>query len=144
MKTGSVIATWQAPAPAGQGGRRGQARGWNQWSVGVREALLGFGIGALVSVGLYMRLTAHMTPPQLTRVAIPETAGGGVDIDLALGGEPGVLADERAPPGLPPARLDAVAQMLDADLGDEGIPVDRQQIDTALRDDPTLADAILE
>jgi hypothetical protein len=110
----------------------------------VREALLGFGIGALVSVWLFMHSTAHMTPPQLTRVAIPGTAGGGVDIDVALRGEPGVLADERALPGLPPARLDEVAQMLDADLGDEGIPVDRKELETALRDDPTLADAILE
>ncbi len=144
MKAGSVIAKWPAPAPAGQGGRRAQARGWNPWSGGVREALLGFGIGALISVGFFMHSTARLTPPQPTRVAMPGTAGAGVGIDVALRGEPGMLADERAPLGLPAARLDEVVQMLDADLGDEGIPVDRQELETALRDDPTLASAMLQ
>ncbi len=110
----------------------------------MREALLGFGIGGLVSVGLFIHSTARMTAPQLTQMAIPGTADASIGIDVALRGEPGVFVAGLAPPGMPPARLDDVVQLLDADLGDAGIPVDRQQIETALRDDPTLAGAILE
>lgn len=144
MKTGTVIETWQPPAPAGPGGRRGQARGRNKRSSGVREALLGFGIGGLVSVGLVMHSTARLTPPQLTRAAILGMTSDSGGVDVAHRDGSGNLVAGRAPLSLPPARLDEVAQMLDADLGDEGIPVDRQELEAALRDDPTLADAILE
>ena len=144
MKTGSVIETWQLPAPAGLGGRRGPARGWNKRSSGVREALLGFGIGGLVSVGLFLHPTARLTPPQLTRAATLGMTSDSLGVDVARRDGSGILVAGRALLSPPPARLDDVVQMLDADLGDEGIPVDRQQIDTALHDDPTLADAILE
>jgi hypothetical protein len=108
--------------------------------------LLAFSIGGLVSAGLVMHSTARMTPGEFTQPANLMTASDAVGVDAAPHGEPGVFSSGGAPLNRPqpPSRLDEVLQVLDADLGDEGIPVDRQEIEAALRADPALAGAILE
>lgn len=57
--------------------------------------------------------------------------------DVSKGPEP-IAAPARAPV----ANLDELILALDSDLGEEGLPVDRQAIEQALRADPELRQAL--
>ncbi len=112
----------------------------------MRAAVLGFSIGGLVSALLVAHSSVEMTPGELTQPTNVVMAAGPGGLDAATQpGEPKIskaeLPLDRAQP---PLRLDEVVRALDADLGDEGIPVDRQEIEQALRADQTLAGAILD
>jgi len=57
----------------------------------------------------------------------------------------GTRVESDASEPLPPlSRIDEVLEMINADLGDEGIPVDRQELEEALRVDRELRSAIFE
>jgi hypothetical protein len=111
----------------------------------VRAAVIAFSIASLVSAGYVAYTAARMTPREST-----QSAGRAMPSDIASdSGEnagPGTIATRPTllDPAQPPSRLDEVLQVLDADLGDEGSPVERREIDEALRTEPALADAILK
>lgn len=109
------------------------------------RSLLAIGVGAVLTA--YLACVAVLQPAEPHRgAALPATAdapddGGALPVDgPSMTGsrrESGAIA-----PVPRPATVDEVLDLLNADLGDEGVPVDRQEIEEALRTDPELGSAL--
>lgn len=137
------------PAPCGRRNAGASERG--SMVNRLHGTLLAISAGAVLTGYLAYGGDAQTTEPQRaprrSAVALKEVAGNNdrgvkpVDGPLLSGSR---LESDASEPLPPPSKIDEVLEIFNADLGDEGIPVDRQELEEALRVDPELRSAIFE
>ncbi|MGQ0835603.1 MAG: hypothetical protein ACT4O5_11935 [Gammaproteobacteria bacterium] len=104
--------------------------------VGLHAGLLLLGVAAVLTATPGFERHANTGERTDTR-AMSARAPKRVSDDRASRGNAGA-------PLLRESQLDGLLEAFNADLGDDGVPIERQELEEALRTDPELRDALLE